>query len=125
MNNQQSTVGYVELVRNNRNFRFLWLGQLVSLLGDWFNLIASATLIAILTESGLAVGGLFIVRMLAPFLVSPIAGVVADRFNRKNILVATDIVRSVTLLCFLLIRDPGDIWLLYVLTAIQLSLIHI
>ena len=106
MNNQQSTVGYVELVRNNRNFRFLWLGQLVSLLGDWFNLIASATLIAILTESGLAVGGLFIVRMLAPFLVSPIAGVVADRFNRKNILVATDIARSVTLLCFLLIRDP-------------------
>ncbi|MCH2667390.1 MAG: MFS transporter [Deinococcales bacterium] len=122
MNNQQSTVGYVELVRNNRNFRFLWLGQLVSLLGDWFNLIASATLIAILTESGLAVGGLFIVRMLAPFLVSPIAGVVADRFNRKNILVATDIARSVTLLCFLLIRDPGDIWLLYVLTAIQMGI---
>ena len=43
-------VGYIELVRTNREFRFLWLGQVVSLLGDWFNLIASASLIAILTR---------------------------------------------------------------------------
>jgi MFS family permease len=122
LNGQLPPIGYVELVRSNRNYRFLWLGQVVSLLGDWFNLIASATLIAVLTESGLAVGGLFIVRMLAPFLVSPIAGVVADRFNRKHILVATDIARSATLLCFLFIRDPGDIWLLYVLTGIQMGI---
>jgi hypothetical protein len=45
----------------------LWLGQVVSMFGDWFNLIASAALIATLTESGFAVGGLFMVRMLAPF----------------------------------------------------------
>ena len=114
--------GYVELVRGNRNYRYLWLGQVVSLLGDWFNLIASATLIALLTESGLAVGGLFVVRMLAPFLVSPIAGVVADRFNRKHILIATDLARSATLLGFLLIRDPGDIWLLYLLTGVQMGI---
>ena len=46
----------------------LWLGQVVSLFGDWFNLLASAALIATLTESGFAVGGLFMVRMLAPFV---------------------------------------------------------
>jgi hypothetical protein len=45
----------------------LWLGQVVSMFGNWFNLIASAALIATLTDSGFAVGGLFMVRMLAPF----------------------------------------------------------
>jgi MFS family permease len=88
----------------------------------WFNLIASATLVALLTESGLAVGGLFVVRMLAPFLVSPIAGVVADRFNRKHILIATDLGRALTLLAFLLVRNPGDIWLLYALTGVQMAI---
>lgn len=118
----QPPVGYGALIRKNRNFRYLWVGQIVSLLGDWFNLIASAALIALLTESGTAVGGLFVVRMLAPFLVSPIAGVVADRYNRKHVLIATDIVRAVTVLGFLFIREPGQLWLLYVLTAVQLGI---
>ena len=56
--------GYFELVRNNADFRWLWLGQIVSLLGDWFNLIACVALIAALTESGIAVGSLFVIRML-------------------------------------------------------------
>lgn len=115
-------MGYGELLRGNRNFRYLWFGQIISLLGDWFNLIASASLIAALTESsGTAIGALFVVRMLAPFLVSPIAGVVADRYNRKHILIVTDIVRALTVFGFLLVRNAEDIWLIYVLTAIQLG----
>lgn len=114
--------GYMELVRGNRAFRQLWFGQIVSLLGDWFNLIASASLVAELTQSGLAVGGLFVVRMLAPFLMSPIAGVVADRYNRKRILVATDVSRAVVVLGFLLVNEPSQVWLLYVLTAVQLGI---
>ncbi len=115
-------VGYVQLVRKNTNFRNLWFGQIISLLGDWFNLIASASLIGILTQSGVAVGGLFVVRLLAPFLVSPIAGVVADRYNRKTILIVTDITRSLTVLGMLFIREPEQVWLLYVLTAIQMGI---
>lgn len=114
-------VGYLQLLRQNRNFRIMWSGQIVSLLGDWFNLIASASLIAILTESGVAVGGLFVVRMLAPFLVSPVAGVFADRYNRKHLLIITDIVRAITVLGFLFIRSPEWVWLIYVLTAIQMA----
>ena len=112
-------IGYVQLIRRNRNFRFLWFGQIISLLGDWFNLIASASLIALLTESGFAIGWLFAVRMLATFIVSPIAGVIADRYNRKHILIATDIVRAVTVIGFLFVRNTGDVWLLYTVTAIQ------
>lgn len=118
----RSPSGYTTLIRNNTNFRWLWLGQIVSLLGDWFNLIASASLVALLTRSGLAVGGLFVVRMLAPFLISPLAGVAADRYNRKHLLILTDLGRAVTVLGFLLVRDPRDVWLLYTLTAIQLGI---
>lgn len=114
-------IGYFELVRTNRNFRSLWTGQVVSLLGDWFNLIASAALISHLTRSGLAVGSLFVVRMLAPFLVSPLAGVLADRYNRKLLLIVADILRGIIVLGFLFIHTPEQAWLLYVLSAVQLA----
>lgn len=116
------STGYVALVRGNANFRSLWSGQIVSLLGDWFNLIASASLVAELTESGLAVGGLFVVRMLAPFLVSPIAGVAADRYSRKRLLILADLGRAITVLGFLLVRDARQVWLLFTLTFIQLAI---
>ncbi len=119
---QNRPVGYGQLLRQNQDFRWLWSGQIVSLLGDWFNLIASAALVAELTQSGFAVGGLFVVRMLASFLVMPVAGVVADRFDRRKILIMVDILRGVTVLGFLLVRRPQDVWLLYSLTAVQLAI---
>lgn len=113
-------MGYLELIRTNRNFRFMWFGQIISNLGDWFNLIASAALITLYTESGLAVGGLFMIRTLAPFLASPVGGVIADRYNRRNIMLVTNLLRAPVVLSFLWVRDGGDIWLLYSLTALQL-----
>ncbi len=120
-NEAKQPVGYFELVRSNRDFRYLWSGQVVSLLGDWFNLIASAALISHLTRSGLAVGSLFVVRMLAPFLVSPLAGVLADRYNRKQLLIVSDLLRGIVVLGFLAVRTPGQAWLLYAITAVQLA----
>lgn len=118
----EKPVGYLELVRSNRNFRNLWFGQIVSLLGDWFNLIASASLIGQLTQSGIAVGALFVIRMLAPFVISPIAGVFADRYNRKHLLIIADLSRAIVVLGFLVVRDPEQVWLLYFLTAVQLAI---
>ena len=111
--------GYLQLIRGNRAFRHLWAGQVISLTGDWFNLIASAALIATLTQSGTAIGGLFVVRMLAPFLVSPFAGVIADRYNRRAILISTDVLRCFVVLGFVLVREPQHVWLIYALTAVQ------
>ena len=111
-------IGYITLIRQNANFRWLWCGQLVSLLGDWFNLIASAILIADLTGSGFAIGVLFTIRMLAPFFVAPIAGICADRYNRKHLLIITDIIRVFIVFGFLFIRDENDVWLLYTLTTL-------
>ena len=111
-------VGYITLIRQNSNFRWLWCGQLVSLLGDWFNLIASAILIDDLTGSSLAVGVLFTIRMFAPFFVAPLAGICADRYNRKYLLIITDFVRVFIVFGFLFVRDENDIWLLYTLTTL-------
>ena len=112
------SVGYFQLLRQNPNFRWLWGGQVVSLLGDWFNLIASAILITELTGSGLALGVLFTIRMLAPFVIAPVAGICADRYNRKHLLIITDLARAVIVIGFLFVRDVSDIWLLYALTVL-------
>lgn len=113
---------YIKLLRANPNFRCVWLGEVASSFGDWFNLVATATLVEKLTGSGGALGVLFAVRMLAPFLASIFAGVLADRHSRRKIMIVTDLSRALVVLCFLLVRTPEDVWLLYALTAIQLGL---
>ena len=113
---------YITLLRSNPNYRNLWLGNVVSQLGDWFNLIAAAGLISRLTESGLAVSTLFLARYLPLFLFSPVAGVLADRYDRRKIMILSDLLRALTVLGFLLIRSPDQVWLFYLLTIIQFSL---
>jgi MFS family permease len=118
----QASIGYWSLIRRNSNYRSLWIGEIISLFGDWFNLLASAALVSNLTQSGLAVGGLFVIRMLAPFLISPLAGVAADRYSRKMLLVISDLSRALVVIGFLFVREPQHVWLLYVLTAVQLGI---
>lgn len=112
---------YLDLLRHNRNFRYLWLGSVISQFGDWFNVIAAAEIITRLTDSGVALSYLFISRFLPLFLFSPIAGVLADKFDRKHLMILSDLVRGVTVLGFLFIHDPGDLWLFYLLTIVQFS----
>ena len=119
---QTRPVSYGSLIRANSNFRNLWFGQIVSLMGDWFNVIATAILTAQLTNSGMAVGALFVIRALAQFVTGPFGGLLADRFNRKAILIWADVLRCVTVLGFLLVKDVSHLWLLYTLTALQLGI---
>ena len=114
--------GYGELLRTSRPFRLLWFAQIASLFGDWFNVIASSTLLAQLTGAGAALGALFAVRMLGSFFASPLAGVLADRYNRKRILIVTDLLRAVVVLGLLLVREPQHVWLLFVLTGVQVGI---
>jgi MFS family permease len=119
---QVQPVGYLQLIRGNVDFRYLWSGQIVSLFGDWFNLIGAAALIAQLTQSGLAVGGLFVIRMLAQFVGTQVGGVAADRYNRKRLLILTDITRAFVAFGFLFVRCPEQVWLLYALSALLMAI---
>ncbi len=115
-------VGYIGLLRSNSNFRRLWIGQFVSQTGDWFNSVALFTLLLNLTGSGAAVGYILILKLLPTFFVSPLAGVVADRFNRKTIMIASDLLRALLVLGFLLVRRPDQVWIVYTLTALEIVL---
>lgn len=110
---------YLSLLQRNRNFRNLWFARVVSNLGDWFNLLAAAALIANLSGAGTAISFLFLARFLPLFAMSPFAGVLADRFERRTLLIWTDILRAVIVLGFLLVDRPERVWLLYTLTALQ------
>ena len=110
---------YITLLKLRPQYRYLWLASVVSFAGDWFNTIASIILVNRYTDSTTAVGLLFIARAIPPFLLSPLAGVVADRFNRKVILITTDLLRGFVVLGFLLVSITGQAWLIYVLTLAQ------
>ena len=118
----ERSAGYLELLTGNTNFRRLWLANVISLLGDWFNTLALYALVAQLTGSPLALGAVFICKMLPGALASPIAGIVVDRLNRRMLMIVSDLLRAVVVLCLVVVDSPGEVWLLYVLTALQVVL---
>ena len=91
-------------------------------MGDWFNTIALYTIILQLTGSGRDVGLLLVARFVPSFLFGPISGVVADRFSRRTIMIVSDLLRAVVVLGFLFVRRADQLWIIYVLTVLQLGL---
>ncbi len=100
----------------------LWLGQVVSQMGDWFNTIALYTIILNLTGSGRAVGLLMVARFVPSFVFGPISGVLSDRFSRRTIMIVSDVLRAFVVLGFLFVRSAEHLWIIYVLTVMQLAL---
>lgn len=115
----EDQAGYLELIRSNASLRRLWVGNIVSLLGDWFNTIALYSLVTELTGSPFALGAVFITKLLPGALSSPIAGVMVDRYNRRRLMIGSDLLRAVVVLGLLFIDEPGEVWLLYLLTGLQ------
>ena len=115
------TVGYGALLRGNREFRFLWLGQVVSQMGDWFDTIAVYTIALRLTGSSRSVALIMVARFLPSVVMGPLSGVVADRFSRRSIMITADLLRAIVVLGFLLVRRPDQMWLVYVLTVLQMA----
>lgn len=110
---------YIALLQDNPEYRKLYYGQIVSLLGDWFEYIAVQTLVFQLTGSGLAAGLAIIASNLPAFFLIPIAGAFADRFDRRKIMIATDLTRAGLALSLLLVRSPDQIWLVYVFQSLS------
>jgi MFS family permease len=108
---------YAALVRGNRNFRFLWLGQVVSQLGDWFNAIAVYALLLDLTGSATAVATMMVVQQLPSAVLGPWAGAFVDRFDRRRVMIVADACRAVIVLGLLLVDSAGTIWLAYVVVG--------
>lgn len=108
----------LRLLRTNRDFTRLYVAQLISFAGDWFATVALLGLALELTGSS-AVASLVLVLQTGPFfLVSPLAGVLADRLDRRKLLITADVARAVIALGFLLARDAGTLWIALLCVAL-------
>ena len=111
-------VSLASLLRHNSNYRRVWLGQVVSEIGDYFNNVAVFSLAMETTGSGLVVSAVMLSRAIPAALAGPLAGVALDRFDRKRIMVASDVARAVVALAFVLTLRYREPWLLYALSAL-------
>jgi MFS family permease len=94
------------------------MGQVVSEIGDYFNNIAVFSLVMETTGSGLVLSGVMLARAIPAVLAGPIAGVALDRFDRRRVMIASDLVRMVIALAFLVTVRYPRAWLLYLLSAL-------
>src|SRR5689334_14684103 len=106
------------LLRQNRNYRYTWFGQVVSETGDYFNNVAVFALVMEKSGSALVVSGVMLARAIPAMLAGPVAGVLLDRLDRRRIMIASDLVRAVIALAFLLTIHQPRPWLLYLLSAL-------
>jgi len=110
-------VASLSLLRRNRDFRALFLASVISLGGDWFLWVAINGLIYVATRKALYVGLAILAQEFAFFIGSPIGGFLADRLDRKKLMIVCDLVRALTCVAFLFV-GPDRIWLAYVLLPV-------
>jgi predicted MFS family arabinose efflux permease len=105
---------YLTLLRGNPAFSRLFAAQLISFAGDWFATVALLGLVLELTGSPAIASLLLVVQTGAFAVASPIAGVLADRYDRRRLMVIADVARVPVALAFLLARDPDTLWIAFV-----------
>jgi MFS family permease len=109
---------FLHLLKTNRNYRYTWSGQVVSEIGDHFNNVAVFALALANTRSGLVVTGIMLSRAVPAVMAGPVAGVALDRLDRKRIMIASDLIRAVIAIGFILAIPRSNTSLLYLLSAL-------
>ncbi|HEV8183289.1 MAG TPA: MFS transporter [Candidatus Angelobacter sp.] len=104
----------------HRNYRLFFAGQLISLIGTWMDQVAEAWLVYRLTGSALLLGTVAFASQIPVFLLAPIGGALADRLDRRKILICTQ--SSMMLLTFMLawltLSHRVHIWQVVMLAAL-------
>ncbi len=115
-------IRYRELLRSNADYRNLWLGQIISELGDWFALVSLLNIMLELTGRAQVVGWFFIIVHVPSLVLGPYTGVLIDRLDRKKIMIGMDLTRAAIVLGYLLVRRPEQIWIIYVIAMIEVTM---
>jgi MFS family permease len=114
MHRVSSVVG---LLRRNPDFTRLYLALLIAFAADWFATVALIGLVLEVTDSA-AAASLILVLQMAPFLLAtPIAGMLADRFDRRKLLVAANIARGIICIGLLFAVDGDTVWIAFAVVA--------
>lgn len=98
--------GALGLLRANAAFRALWLSRSISFIGDSFGMIALLLYVAGDAGSGTAVALLLLVGDFAPTLLSPFAGALSDRLDRKRLMIASDLAQALIVSAIALVSMP-------------------
>ncbi len=115
MRRVRSVVG---LLQRNPDFARLYVALLVAFAADWFATVALIGLVLDLTDSATA-ASLILVLQMAPFLVAtPIAGMLADRFDRRVLLAGANVARGVICVGLLLVVDGDTVWIAFAVVAL-------
>jgi MFS family permease len=103
----------------HRNFQLFFSGQLISLIGTWMQSIAESWLVYRLTGSALLLGATAFASQIPVFVVAPLGGIVADRFNRQRVVIGTQISSMILALVFATLTLTGliQVWHIFVLAA--------
>ena len=104
----------------HRNFQLFFSGQLISLIGTWMQTIAQAWLVYRLTGSSLLLGAVGFASQFPVFLVAPLGGIVADRYNRQRVVIGTQIASMLLalVLAVLTLTHTVQVWHIFVLAAL-------
>lgn len=106
---------------SNRNFIALWIGQIISFIGDYFVWLAIPIVINRLTGSALMVGLSMISNALPTLFLGPIAGVFVDRWDRRKTMIAADVIRAGLVLFCLLVQTKDQVWIFYLVGFLMSS----
>jgi len=116
---QKSKLAVATRALRHRNFQLFFSGQLISLVGTWMDTVAESWLVYRLTGSSLLLGTVAFCNQLPVFLCAPIGGIVADRYNRHRIIIATQVLSMVVafILAMLTLTHRVQVWQIMVLAA--------
>ena len=109
---------FTRLLSSNRNYRYTWMGQIVSEVGDHFNNVAVLSLAMEQTHSGAVIAALMLSRAIPAIIAGPLAGVLLDRVDRRRIMIASDLMRGVLAIGFIFTVGTHSTWPLYLLSAL-------
>jgi MFS family permease len=114
-------LGFMLRALDHRNYRLFFSGQSVSLIGTWMTRIATSWLVYRLTNSAWLLGVVGFVGQLPSFLLAPVAGVLVDRWNRRRLLLATQVLAMAQSLAMAVLTLTGvvRIWHVIALSAFQ------
>src|SRR5271156_3140281 len=104
----------------HRNFQLFFSGQLISLIGTWMQSVAQSWLVYRLTGSALLLGSVGFASQIPVFLFAPLGGIAADRFNRRYIVIGTQVVSMLLafILAALTLLHKVQVWHVFVLAAL-------
>jgi MFS family permease len=104
----------------HRNFQLFFSGQMISLIGTWMQNVAQSWLVYRLTGSSLLLGAVSFSNQIPVFLMAPLGGIVADRYKRQHVVIATQIASMVLafILAGLTLTGVVQIWHIFVLSAL-------